>query len=399
MNTFVPVSEANDDSRYLAPGSQNWHNFPTSAGAPRFFVKGKGPLLTDTQGRQYIDVYSGSGTVILGHADDYQIDRVKEALNTGATVSLRHPIEAKLAARLVRSSPGAEFCHFFKTGSEAVHAAMRICVNQSERTAVATTGFHGWLLPFGPRRKVALDKSSKIGLTGLIVHTLDWLSPTLINDFERVAAECACIIVTPSAFTPSPEIMRSLFDVAERNGTLVIFDEVKAAYRYSYPNVTTVWNCSPHLRVVSKGLANGFPISAILGNYDLLGPDSTLSIFSTYASEVLSMTAAMACLDRLEDGAYHQFARASGQLKRGLDEVGAPFGVRTAGIDTFFRLVIPEAFDVDRLCRELSQLGVLYHPHDEVLIGASHDDSIIASLLEKFSLAFKAISHDINTGH
>lgn len=393
MNVSTSLPKQQSRARnYLAPGSQNWHNFPVTAGAPRFFVRSKGPYIEDASGNRFIDLYSGSGTVILGHADDYQLDKVRDVLSTGPTVSLRHPVEADLAERLVEQSPGAAYCHFFKTGSEAVHAAVRICINLSARRSIATTTYHGWLLPFGPRRKVEADSSSKMRLTGQELNQLDWSSPTLVEDFEKCAASCACLIITPTAYTPNDgRAVRELVGVARRHNVLVVFDEVKAAYRYAYPNATAVWGISPDLRIVSKSLANGFAVSALLGTEELLGADCTLSIFSTYASELISLTAAMACLDRLADGAYESFVANSRKLKAGLEEVGGAFGIRTIGRDSFFRLALPDEFDADKLCGILARKGIFYHPHDEVLIGASHTDGVVEEVVGKFAEALDEI--------
>ena len=91
----------------LAPGSQNWHQFPISAGVPAFFASASGPYIYETGGRELVDLYCGSGAIILGHGAPDQVAAVRTALASGASVSLRHPAESQLAEHLVELCPGA----------------------------------------------------------------------------------------------------------------------------------------------------------------------------------------------------------------------------------------------------------------------------------------------------
>jgi glutamate-1-semialdehyde 2,1-aminomutase len=365
----------------LAPGSQNWHKFPISAGVPAFFSAARGAAVFDDMGREIIDLYCGSGAVILGHANPAQVAAVRGVLASGATVSLRHPVELELADHLVGLCPGARYATFFKTGSEAVHAAITTALKATGRRGILTTTYHGWLLPLGDLREIG----------GFTVEPLDWSSPTLIADITARAGTAACIVVSPTPEMPGLDAIRAVADAARAGGALVILDEVKSGFRYAYPTVSAHTAVEPDLTVVSKAIGNGFPIAAVLGG-DLLAAEETFSVYSTYASEIVSETAALACLGALAEGNYDNFAQNSRALYSELRTIGAKYGARVSGVPTFFRFGLPDHLNPDDLCRRLYEHGVLYHPFDQVLISAAHGPSIVGRVCASFDAALEEMS-------
>jgi glutamate-1-semialdehyde 2,1-aminomutase len=380
LDALASIGSTSPVSR-LAPGSQNWHSFPISAGVPAFLTAARGAAVFDADDREVIDLYCGSGAVILGHADPAQISAVRSALANGPTVSLRHPVEAKLADLLVSLCPGARYAAFFKTGSEAVHAAITTAIKATGRRGIVTTTYHGWLLPLGELRDTS----------GYTVAPVNWSSPTLTADVAALAATAACIVVSPTTETPGLDAVREVADAARAGGAIVIFDEVKSGFRYAYPTVGAAAAVEPDITVVSKAIGNGFPIAAVLGG-DLLATEETFSVYSTYASELVSETAAVACLESLAAGAYESFAESSRTLYEELGVIGAKIGAEIAGVPTFFRLSLPSHLNGDDLCRRLYEHGVLYHPLDQVLVTSAHDGSIIERVCAAFDAALGEIS-------
>lgn len=346
----------------LAPGAQDWHNFPISAGVPTFFSMAAGSKLRDENGHEVIDLYCGSGTVILGHAASAQLQRVHSIMSNGATVSLRHPIERKLAYRLVRLV-AAERVAFFKTGSEAVYAAVRVAARATGRSCILGTGNHGWLCPLQP-----LDPRQE----GPSMVQLRWDSATLLDDARSFMDRAACLVLSPLPIMPGPKVVRSLVEIARSKGVLIIADEVKAGFRRAFPTVMQELGIVPDLLIVSKALANGFPVAALCGRDDLLGNREIFRVFSTYASNIVSQAAADACLELLEDGAYEVFRERSVELYFRLGKLAEECGGTVVGVPTFFRFQPPAAVDAKEFCRALYRVGVLYHPLDEVLISAAH---------------------------
>jgi glutamate-1-semialdehyde aminotransferase len=367
----------------LAPGAQNWHGLAGDAGLPLFFASASGAEVVTEDGRRLIDLYCGSGTVILGHAHPAQCDAVARALRSGATVSLRHPVERELAGVLADLFD-ADHAAFFKTGSEAVHAAVQVALRATGRRKVVTTGYHGWLLPLPADLPVGVE-----------VERLSWsaLDPGLTSGAVALA-DAAALIVSPSPDMVDAGALAGLVDAARRTGAVVIADEVKAGFRRGYPATLVELGVRADLVVLSKALANGFPIAALVGGAALLGDRSRFSVFSTYASEQLSLTAARACLDLLAGGEYERFAKSSSHLFHSLAAELAPYGVTTLGVPTFFGLALPDELPPERVCRGLLDRGVLYHPHDAVIVSAAHDTDVLDRAVE----AFVAVAAELTAG-
>lgn len=334
-------------------------------------------------GREVVDLYCGSGAVILGHGAAAQVAAVRAALDNGASVSLRHPAESRLAEYLVELCPGARYAAFFKTGSEAVHAAITAAVRATGRRAILTTTYHGWLLPLGDLRD----------MSGFQITPLDWASPTLVADVAATAGQAACIVASPTTELPEPDTVRAVVQAARAAGAAVIFDEVKAGFRYAYPTTSAMLGVEPDLTAVSKAIGNGFPIAALLGG-DLLACPDTFSVYSTYASETVSIAASLACLEALADGAYDAFAANSTALYEELQTLGSRYGVGVRGVPTFFRLDLPDGVAPDRLCRGLYRRGVLYHPFDQVIVGAAHRPDVVDRVCVAMEETLDMVCHE-----
>jgi glutamate-1-semialdehyde aminotransferase len=364
----------------LAPGAQSWHGIPVSSGVDPVFSTAAGSRVA-RGGRSWLDLYCGSGTVILGHAHPRQRAAVSAALANGATVSLRHPLEPALARRLVELVGGERLVAFFKTGSEAMHAALMTAVRATGRDVILTTGYHGWLAPLGGGPTLGLE-----------VVRLDWGSGALEEEVAELAGRAACLVISATPDMPAAGTVRSSVEAARRRGALIVADEVKSGFRRAYPTVSQAeLGIEPDLLVLSKAMANGFPLSALLGARELLGDPDVFSIFSTYASELLSFAAAHACLDELADGAYGRFAERSTALRDGLAAAGQGLGVRVVGVPTFFRLELPEAAAPGALCQALWERGLLFHPLDEVLVSAAHTSADIDEACAMFAEALAEV--------
>lgn len=350
---------------HLAPGAQEWHSLPITSGVPAFFASASGSRIRNSAGRELIDLYCGSGTVILGHAHLPQLEAVKHALDGGVTMSLRHPIERELASLIAETVSMADRVAFFKTGSEAIHAAIRVAFTATGRSNILTTGYHGWLHPLWPL--------GRVNYQGLM--ELDWASSNLIMDMEPYLSSAACLILTPVPNMPTADVVSALVTNAHKRGVIVIADEVKTGFRRSFPTVTQEMRIEPDLVVLSKAVANGFPLAVLCGTEMLLGDSTLFRVFSTYASEVCALAAGKACLEALIDGAYEVFKKQSSRLFDQMLPVAQKYGARVVGVPTFFRLELPNHISPSLVCQAMYEAGFLYHPLDEILVSAAHTDA------------------------
>ncbi len=265
--------------------------FGTVEGMPAYCSRADGCAVWDDEGRQYIDLVMGLGSVTLGYGHPSVIRAVTHALTAGGNGPLPPIAEERVADRLCDVLPGVEAVRFLKTGAEAVAAAVRIARVYTSRDRVLTCGYHGWLdwcqnavgVPDAVRRlhaEIPFDD----------VVSLD----VAVTDGEDVAA----IVVEPVVDrAPSREWLEALRDRATRSGAILVFDEIKTAFRIATGGAAERWGVVPDLVIVGKALGNGVPIAAVAGDRDVMEAATRTWISSTLATEFLGLAAAEAVLD------------------------------------------------------------------------------------------------------
>src|SRR4051794_1176399 len=169
---------------------------------PITFVSGEGPRIYDLDGNAYIDYGLGFGPLLLGHSPASVLDAVRAQLATGLGYGASHPLEADLAETVCRLVPSAELCIFGSTGSEAVHAALRIAPAATGRMrGVKFLGhYHGWLDPIyvgGPgQTSAAPGTAGQDPRAAESVTVIPWNDPAALER-ELGAGDVAAVIMEP----------------------------------------------------------------------------------------------------------------------------------------------------------------------------------------------------------
>ena len=371
-------------SNVLVHGSQQWLRTFGYSGVPLFIGKAQGPYVWDTQGSKLVDFYLGSGAIILGHCDPQQTQAVYETMLSMPTVSLRSPLEVEVAMLLQELIPLAERTVFFKTGSECAHMAVRVAQKLTGRMGVLSVGYHGWLPPFSQ-----VDNRSALGTT---LTEFSVVNDQIVMELCEHGKEIAAVIVSPSPYTTTkPELLKLRASCAE-NGCLFIMDEIKTGFRWKYPSVSSVYAIDPDLLLLAKGMSNGFPIAAMVGPECILGGSFDLCHFSTFAGESVSLSAARACLLSLAAGAYQDFESASSLFRDCLEKSLEGTRIAVDGDATFFRLNLPDTIKSSQLAGAFARHGILFHPEDEVLLSAAHNDS---NLINQCANAFRESINEV----
>jgi glutamate-1-semialdehyde aminotransferase len=372
-------------ARHLSPGSQEWTTFLPLERFPQFFERSRGAWLWDPDGRRYVDCYGGGGAVILGHGNEAQLEAMAPYLSSGASVSFRHPIEITIARWLSERLPFVDRVLFFKTGSEAVHAALAIALGGTRRRTIMSLGYHGWLPPF---------PTSWLTTPAITVREPDWD----LEAVRHVIADCeddlAALVVSPEPSVPDPDFYRALQAEARRVGARLIMDEVKSGFRYAFPCVSAAAGLDPDLIVLSKAIANGFPIAVVGAGAGLIEDADSFPVFSTFAGEIVSLAAAHACLNELANGAYARFERAAATIAAALADVFEATSVRLVGRPAAMRLAFPSSEVGTEFARRLAAAGVICHPRDVFNVTAAHDDdSIVTEVVTAFEAVTRQMHH------
>lgn len=272
------------------------------------FVAGRGAHLWDTTGRRFIDWICGYGPVILGHGDARVAAATFEQLLAGTLLPGGSELEDSVGQRLVNRFPRAEDYIFLKTGSEAVAAAIRFARAHTGRTQVLRVGFHGW-------HDGLIDP--KIGwhnwdnvhtrghdVAGALPQQALGIEPGHVDTLEaRVRAEndapLAALVIDPIQLTsPDPDLHR-LRKACDDTDTLLILDETKTAFRVALGGVQELHGVAADITVAGKALANGLPLSSVLGPAEVIRAQRT-RIKGTFSKERSALAAAQVTLDILE---------------------------------------------------------------------------------------------------
>lgn len=288
--------------RFIPLGSQTFSKshiqYPEMS--PHFLVRGKGSHVWDVDGNEYIDFINGLLPVILGYCDPDVDAAVMDQLKRGVSFSLSSPQETELAELLVETIPCAEMVRFGKNGSDATAGAIRVARAFTGRDRVAVCGYHGW-------------QDWYIGSTtrnqGVPECVRQLTHPFKYNDlsslerlFDEYRAEFAGVIMEPMNLEePMPGFLQAVKDLAHRNGALFIFDEIITGFRFALGGAQEYFGVIPDLAAIGKSMANGFPISAVVGNRELMREMEDIFFSFTFGGEAVSLAAAIATIKKIRE--------------------------------------------------------------------------------------------------
>src|SRR6266540_1415725 len=292
------------------------------------FERGQGAYLWDLDGRRYTDYHAAYGAILLGHSHPAVTERVSAAIREtvlfGAGVTRA---EVALARKIAGHVPSAEQVLVCNSGSEATYHAIRLARGVTGRERIVKfqgcyNGFHDYVLRnvlSAPELVGQRDPQSKGMLDAAIDATLvcrfndlDDVEQTLTANPDQVAA----IVVEPVAHNspgllPRPGFLEGLRALCDREGALLIFDEVITGFRHHIGGYQAICGVTPDLTTMGKAIANGFPTAAIGGRRRYMerfttNPDGDVHFGGTYNGNAVGVEAALATIEQLVDGRVHE---------------------------------------------------------------------------------------------
>ncbi len=265
--------------------------------APLFANKAKGAKLIDIDGNEYIDYVSGLLPIILGYCDPDIDSKIIAQLNKGITFSLASDLEYQLADKLVNLIPSAEMVRFGKNGSDVTSAAIRIARAYTGRDMVAVAGYHGWHDWYigSTTRDIGVPNIIKSLTTKFKYADLDGLKKQLNTN------SYAAIILEPYFYEKDTHnILKELRSITNQTGTVLIFDEIISGFRINIGGAQSEYNVTPDISTFGKGMANGMPISAIVGNKKIMSKMNEIFFSSTFGGEALSLIASIETINKIQ---------------------------------------------------------------------------------------------------
>ncbi|MBZ5696246.1 MAG: glutamate-1-semialdehyde 2,1-aminomutase [Acidobacteriia bacterium] len=401
--------------------------FRAVGGQPLVIDRAAGSRLIDADGREYIDYVCSWGALILGHAQPDVVSAIADQARLGTSYGMTSPLEIELGERIARAIPSIERIRFVSSGTEATMSAIRAARAFTKRDLILKFegGYHGHADSFlaeAGSGLATLGISSSPGVPEALAR-LTLNAP--YNDaaaVERVFAEhagkIAAIIVEPVAANmgvvpPAPGFLESLRKITQRDGAILIFDEVITGFRLTYGGAQSLFKIHPDMTVLGKIIGGGLPVAAYGGRreiMELIAPLGPVYQAGTLSGNPLAMRAGLAMLTKLEaPGFYPELDKKARNLAEGLRtalrEFGVPGQVNASGsLLTLFFSAEPvrdysgaKKSDTARFAaffREMLAQGVLLPPSqfEALFVSAAHTDDDISRTLAAARASLKAIS-------
>jgi len=353
----------------LMPGGVNSpvRAFRAVGGNPRFIASADGAWLTDVDGKRYIDYVGSWGPMILGHQHPAVREAILRQAQIGVSYGASTELEVEMAELLCARVPGLEQVRMCNSGTEATMSALRLARGVSGRDAILK--FEGCYHGHGD---ALLVKAGSGALTfgvptspGVPADTAKHTLTATYNDldsvqavFEANAGTIACIIVEPVAgnmncIPPASGFLEGLRRICDRDGALLIFDEVMTGFRVHPRGAAGLYGVSADLLTLGKIIGGGLPVGAFGGRREImqqLAPVGPVYQAGTLSGNPLAMAAGLALLRTLDDAVlYQRLDEWTERLLRGFREAattaGVPFFARHLG--SMFGLFFTDAPSID----------------------------------------------------
>ncbi len=272
----------------------------TLGAAPLFIEKGNGAYVWDIDGNKYLDMMNALLAVSLGY-QYLAVDRaIKNQMKNGITFSLASPLEYELAKELIALIPCAQMVRFGKNGSDATAGAVRLARAVTKKDMVAVCGYHGWqdwYIGVNPRNEGVPGAVKKL------VHKFEYNNiASLEKLFLKYKNKFAAVIMEPmSVEEPKGNFLKEVKDLAHKNGALFILDEIVTGFRFSLGGAQKYFNVIPDLATFGKSMANGMPISAIVGKKEYMEKLEDVFFSFTFGGESLSLAASLATIKEFKE--------------------------------------------------------------------------------------------------
>lgn len=279
---------------------------------PSYFSKAKGCKVWDLDGKELIDMcIMGIGTNTLGYGDDEVDAAVMATVKSGNMSTLNCPEEVYLAEKLVEINPWADMVRFARSGGEANSIAIRIARAASGRDKVAICGYHGWHDWYLSANHNGTDDLSGHLLPGLnplgVPKNLkDTVYPFRYNNYEELRSivennEIGVIkMEVVRNFGPEDDFLQKVRDLATRENIVLIFDECTSGFRETFGGIYKKYGVEPDMAMYGKTIGNGYALTAVVGKRSVMEAAQTTFISSTFWTERIGPTAALATLKVME---------------------------------------------------------------------------------------------------
>lgn len=392
---------------------------------PLFFERAKGAYQWDVDGHCLTDYVLGWGSIILGHCHPAVVSAVTDQVARGETFGAQHVLEYQVAERILAWFPFAGRVLYNNTGTEAVQMALRLArAATGRRKFVKFIGhYHGWadsvLVSYRPppdETSPRLESRGQLPSALSEVLVCPWNDPDAIRlVFAEHGEDIAAVLAEPvlcnsGVVPPIADYLQVLRDLAAKAGSVLIFDEVITGFRTGLSGATGRYGVTPDLLVLGKAVANGYPLSVVVGRTDILELANGQGVVhaGTFNGNPIVLRAALATLEELaRPETLANLFEATDALASGLADVfsrhGYPAQVpqvggvtqvllgRTAPPRDYRDYAEADQATYNRILVECLKRNVYLLPGGRLYVSAAHTSDDITHTLEAFDQSLREL--------
>lgn len=327
---------------------------------PPIIKSGKGALIYDEDGNEYIDFVLGWGPLILGHCNEEVVEAIKKTAENALTFGAPTKLELIMSKFLCENMPNVDMIRMVNSGTEATMSAIKLARGYTKRDKIIKFAgcYHGHFDGFLVEAGSGVLTSGIPGSQGIPDDSIKNTLVGVYNDTEQVKAlfdkfgdEIAAVIIEPIAgnmgvVKANEEFLATLRNLCDSYGSILIFDEVMSGFRASFKGAQGIYKVKPDLVTYAKIIGGGLPTGAFGGRkeiMEILSPLGGVYQAGTMSGNPIVMSAGIATLKQLNNnpGIYDKINQIGEYLENGLYEVSQKYNLpisinRVGGMFTIF---------------------------------------------------------------
>ncbi|MFZ4699748.1 MAG: glutamate-1-semialdehyde 2,1-aminomutase [Candidatus Methylumidiphilus sp.] len=408
-----------DQAQKHIPGGVNSpvRAFKGVGGTPVFVDRAEGPYFLATDNKYYIDYVGSWGPMVLGHSHPQVITAVHKAVDRGLSYGAPTTLETAMAEKVCELVPSIELVRMVSSGTEATMSAIRLARGYTGRDKIVKFEgcYHGHsdsLLVKAGSGALTLGVPSSPGVPAALAELTLTLayndSAAVLEAFDRLGAEIACIIVEPVAgnmncVPPVAGFLETLREVCDQSGAVLIFDEVMTGFRVALGGAQALYGITPDLTTLGKVIGGGLPVGAFGGKraiMEQLAPLGPVYQAGTLSGNPVAMAAGLKTLELVSvPGFYDELAGKTRYLTQGLmdrakkagiplatNQVGGMFGLfftEAATVDSFEKVMACDVERFKRFFHGMLEEGVYLAPSafEAGFVSAAHSQAVLDETL------------------
>ena len=368
---------------------------------PQFFTSAKGVRMTGVDGRDYIDFMCAFGLNLFGYGDEEINEAFVKQMRQTDTLTGVSPVMVELAEKFTGIVTHADWAIFVKNGTDATTLGAMIARahTKREKIIIAEGAYHGaaaWCS--ASPGTTAGERAGRIPCTYNDIESLERAVALAGNDLAAIFATPFKHDVLIDQAEPQAAYARRARELCDQTGALLVVDDVRAGFKLARDCSWSVVGVEPDLSSWGKCIANGHPISALLGNDKARKAAGEVSFTGSFWFQSGPMAAGLVTLDRIMNTPYLENIQSLGHaLRDGLAGVAEKWGIglRQTGPVTMPMVLFDNDPDLRKgyfWCGEMVSRGIYMHPFHNMFISNALTLDDITQTLAAADGAFEALA-------